>query len=89
MLILFDVNDIGDVGNRMYDSVLMLTLLCRWGPPGSAEFASVTKELAPTLGPEFTTLFKTALFISPETRPKLGRLVPGYELDEFPYDELK
>jgi hypothetical protein len=89
MLILFDVNDMGDVGNRMYDSVLMLTLLSRWGPPGSAEFASVTEELAPTLGPEFATLFKTALFIPPETGPKLGRPVPGYKLDEFPYDELK
>lgn len=67
----------------------MLTLLCKWGPPERAEFASVTKELAPTLGPEFATLFNTALFISPEAEPKLGFPVPGIELDEFPYDVLK
>lgn len=83
MLILLEENDMGDAGNRIYESVLKLALLCKWGPPDNAEFASVTKELAPTLGPEFATLFNTALFISPETGPRLGRPVPGIELDEF------
>ena len=86
---LLDEKDMGDAGKRIYDSVLMLALLCKWGPPESAEFASVTKELAPTLGPEFATLLKTALFMSPETGPKLGRPVPGIEFDELPNDELK
>lgn len=91
MLILLDENDMGDAGagRRIYDSVLMLALLCKRGPPESAEFASVTKELAPTLGPEFPTLFKTVLFTSPETGPRLERPVPGIEFDEFPNDELK
>lgn len=89
MLILLDEKDMGDAGKRIYDSVLMLALLCKWGPPESAEFASVTKELAPTLGPEFATLFKTVLFMSPETRPRLARPVPGIELDELPNDEVK
>lgn len=83
MLILLEENDMGDAGNRIYESVLKLALLCKWGPPDNAEFASVTKELAPTLGPEFATLFNTALLISPETGPRLGRQVPGIELDEF------
>lgn len=86
---LFDEKDMGEAGKRIYDSVLMLALLCKWGPPEKAEFASVTKELAPTLGPEFATLFNTALFTSPETGPRFGRPAPGIELDEFPYDELK
>lgn len=67
----------------------MLALLCKWGPPESAEFASVTKELAPTLGPELATLFNAALFISPDTGPRFERPVPGIELEEFPKDELK
>jgi hypothetical protein len=71
MLILFDVNDRGDAGNLKYESPLMLALLCIWRSPESAEFASVTKELAPTLGAELATLFKIALFISPETGPRL------------------
>ena len=50
--------------------MLTLALLCKWGPPERAEFASVTKELAPTLGAEFVTVFKTALLISPETGPR-------------------
>lgn len=83
MLILLEENDMGDAGRRIYDSVLMLALLCKWGPPEKAEFASVTKELAPTLGPEFATLFNIALLMSPETGPRLGRPVPGIELDEF------
>jgi hypothetical protein len=29
MLILLDEKDIGDAGNRIYDSVLMLALLCK------------------------------------------------------------
>lgn len=49
----------------------------------------MTIELAPTLGPEFATLFKAALFISPETGPRFERPVPGIELEEFPKDELK
>lgn len=73
----------------MYESVLKLALLCKWGPPESAEFASVTKELAPTLRAEFATLFKTALLISPETGPIFDRPVPGTEFDELPKDELK
>lgn len=67
----------------------MLALLCNWGPPESAEFASVTNELAPTLSPEFATLFKTVLFMSPETEPRLGRPVLEIKLEEFPNDELK
>ena len=86
---MFDVNDMGDAGKRKYESVLMLALLCKWGPPENAEFASVTKELAPTLGAEFATLFKTALFISPDTRPRFERPAPGTALDELPNDELK
>ena len=89
MLILLEEKDMGDAGKRMYDSLLMLALLCKWGPPESTEFASVTKELAPTLGPEFATPLKTALFMSPETGPKFERPVPGIELEEFPKDELK
>lgn len=89
MLMLLDENDMGEAGKRKYDSVLMLALLCKWGPPESTEFASVTKELAPTLGPEFATLLKTALFMSPETGPRFERPVPGMELEEFPKDELK
>lgn len=89
MLMLLEVNDIGEAGKHKYDSVLMLALLCKWGPPESAEFASVTKELAPTLGPEFATLFNTALFMSPETGPRFERPVPGIELEEFAKDELK
>lgn len=64
--------------------MLKLALLCKLGPPESAELASVTRELAPTLGAEFVTLFKTALLISPETRPRFERPVPGIELDELP-----
>lgn len=79
----------GEAGKCKYESVLKLALLCKWGPPESAELASVTKELAPTLGPEFATLFKTALFISPETGPRFERPVPGIVLDELPKDELK
>lgn len=86
---LFELNDIGDAGKRMYDSVLMLALLCKCGPPERAEFASVTNELAPTLGPELATLSKTALFISPETGPKSEHPVPGIEFDEFANDWLK
>lgn len=86
---LLDENDMGEAGRRKYDSVLMLALLCKWGPPESTEFASVTKELAPTLGPEFATPLKTALFMSPETGPRFERPVPGMELEEFPKDELK
>lgn len=86
---MFEEKDIGDAGKRMYESVLMLALLCKCGPPDSAELASVTKELAPTLGPEFATLFKTTLFMSPETVPRLGRPVPGTELEELPNEELK
>lgn len=71
ILMLLDEKDMGDAGKRIYESVLMLALLCKWGPPEKAEFASVTKELAPTLGPEFATLFNIALFISPETGPRL------------------
>lgn len=67
----------------------MLALLWRWGPPESPEFASVTNELAPTLGPELGTLFKTVLLTSPDTGPKLARALPGIVLDEFPKDELK
>ena len=89
ILILFDVNDMGDAGNRKYESVLTLALLCKWGPPERAEFASVTKELAPTLGAEFATLFKAALFISPETGPKFVRRAPVTVLDELTIDELK
>lgn len=89
MLMLLDENDMGEAGRRKYDSVLMLALLCKWGPPESTEFASVTKELAPTLGPEFATPLKTALFMSPETGPRFERPVPGMELEEFPKDELK
>lgn len=79
----------GEAGNLMYESVLKLALLCMWGPPESAEFPSVTIELAPTLGAEFATLFKTALFISLETRPRFERPFPGTVLDELTKGELK
>lgn len=74
MLILLDEKDMGEAGKRMYESVLMLALLWRCGPPESPEFASVTNELAPTLGPELATLFKIVLLTSPETGPKLERM---------------
>lgn len=80
MLILLELNDIGDAGSRIYESVLKLVLLCKLGPPESPEFASVTKELAPTLGPEFATLFNTTLL----TGPIVARPFPGIEFDEFP-----
>lgn len=67
----------------------MLALLCRWGPPESPELASVTNELAPTLGPELATLFKIVLLASPETGTRFERPAPGIEFGEFPKDELK
>lgn len=79
----------GDAGKRKYESVLLLALLCNRGPPDSAEFASVTNELAPTLGPEFATLFRTALLMSPETGPRFKRPFPRNELDVLPKHELK
>ena len=69
--------------------MLTLVLLCKWGPPEREEFASVTKELAPTLGAEFATVFKTALLISPETGPRFEQPAPGTVLDELTKDELK
>lgn len=66
----------------------MLALLCNRGPPEKAEFASVTNELAPTLGPEFATLFRTVWLTSPETGSIFERPVPEIELAEFPKDEL-
>lgn len=59
------------------------------GPPESPELASVTNELAPTLGPELATLFRTVLLTSPDRGPKLDRGFPGSEFDEFPKDEVK
>lgn len=46
---LLDEKDMGDAGRCKYGSLLML-VLCRCGPPESAELASVTNELAPILG---------------------------------------
>lgn len=93
MLMLLEENDIGEAGKHKYEDSLLLLLLMlalrwRWGPPPDKdEFASVTRELAPTLGPEFATLFRTALFMSPlaETGPRFDRPVvgPGNELDEL------
>lgn len=62
----------------------MLALRWRRGPPERVELASVTNELAPTLGPEFAVRF-----ISPETGPRVVRPVPEIELEEFPNDEFR
>lgn len=59
-----------------------------WGPPESPELASVTNELAPTLGPELGTLFKTELLTSPESGPMLARGLLGIECKELPKFEL-
>ena len=72
----------GDAGRRMYDSVLKLALLWRCGPPESPELASVTNELAPALGPEVGTLFKTVLLASPDIGPRFERPAPGVPKDE-------
>lgn len=87
-LILFEENDMGDAGRRIYESVLKLPLLCKLGPPDKPEFASVTNELAPTLGPEFPTLCKTLLLMSAD-KGSILECPPGNECDEFPNDELK
>lgn len=88
MLTLLDENDMGDAGMRMYDSVLKLELLRRFGPPESPELASVTNELTPALGPGLATLFKNVLLASPETGLLCERPTPWIEFDEFPKDEL-
>lgn len=87
-LILLEENDMGDAGSRIYDSELKLPLRCKLGPPDKPEFASVTNELAPTLGPELATLCKTLLLMSTDRGSILER-PPSNECDELPNDELK
>lgn len=57
---LLEEKDSGDAGRCVYDSLFMLELLCNCGPPEREELASVTRELAPILGPdEFAALLRT------------------------------
>lgn len=77
ILILLEENDMGEAGSRLYDSAFILALRCKWGPPESAEFASVTKELAPTLSPEFAALFRARLMSSQTMEIQTRKLTSG------------
>lgn len=77
---LFDEKDMGDEGRRMYDSVLILELRCNFGPPESAELASVTKELAPKLGPELA---------APLGIPRFMSTAEGLRIPDLPAADIK
>jgi len=79
--VLLDENDIGEAGTRMNESPFMLVLGCNWASPESDELVSVTKELAPMLGPdEFVVLIGTLPFISLATSPRLEHALPDTEV---------
>lgn len=83
--VLFDENDMGEAGRRMHGSLLMLALRCNCVPE-RAELASLTIELAPTLGPEeFPALLRIQPVMSNRHRseyevPLLRRQVQNWGL---------
>lgn len=77
---MLEEKDMGEAGSRIYDSLLKLVLLCNCETPESAELASVTRELAPTLGPEVFPVLLSIWLISLEAGPRPEQRFADIEL---------